>query len=186
MAGNGDGRDPEARRFLVTGALGAIGVWTMRSLLTRGCAVVALDVGGDGHRLRLALDEDQAGAVVHVRADITDLDAVERVLDSLKALGDRAQPTRQALDVGGGGNAEGPHRRLLCLGGLLARGERARERAGHHRVARQLLGHPPERLLALAREAIYEPPLLFATGGHCAERSGALEVLRTVDTSINV
>jgi nucleoside-diphosphate-sugar epimerase len=68
-------------RFLVTGALGAIGVWTLRSLLERGHAVVAFDLGGSGHRLPIALDESQRGAVTHVRGDVTDLAALERVLD---------------------------------------------------------------------------------------------------------
>ena len=68
-------------RFLITGALGAIGVWTMRSLLERGYAVIALDVSGAGHRVPLALDERQAAAVTHVKADITDLAALERVID---------------------------------------------------------------------------------------------------------
>jgi nucleoside-diphosphate-sugar epimerase len=68
-------------RVLITGALGAIGVWTMRSLLERGHDVVALDVGDDRHRIPIVLDADQAATVAHVRADITDLVAVERVLD---------------------------------------------------------------------------------------------------------
>lgn len=70
-----------ARRLLITGALGAIGVWTMRSLLDRGCDVVALDLGGARHRLALALSDDQQAQVTHVQGDITDLDALERVLD---------------------------------------------------------------------------------------------------------
>jgi UDP-glucuronate 4-epimerase len=68
-------------RVLITGALGAIGVWTMRALLERGHEVVALDVGDDRHRIPIALDADQAAVVAHVRADITDLAAVEGVLD---------------------------------------------------------------------------------------------------------
>jgi UDP-glucuronate 4-epimerase len=68
-------------RFLITGALGAIGVWTMRSLLERGHSVVALDLGGAGHRLPLALDAGQQAAVVHVQGDITDREIVPRVLD---------------------------------------------------------------------------------------------------------
>jgi nucleoside-diphosphate-sugar epimerase len=66
------------RRFLITGALGAIGVWTMRALLDDGHAVVALDVAGDGHRLPIALEPAQQEAVVHVRGDITELRVVER------------------------------------------------------------------------------------------------------------
>jgi nucleoside-diphosphate-sugar epimerase len=68
-------------RFLITGALGAIGVWTMRSLLERGHDVVALDLGGSDHRLAIALGDEQRAAITHVRADITDLAALERVLD---------------------------------------------------------------------------------------------------------
>src|SRR5689334_10588819 len=76
MAAGGQGG-----RFLITGALGAIGVWTMRSLLEAGHDVIALDVGGDGHRLPYALTDEQLAAVVRVQGDITDLDAFERVLD---------------------------------------------------------------------------------------------------------
>jgi UDP-glucuronate 4-epimerase len=68
-------------RFLITGALGAVGVWTMRSLLERGHDVVAFDLGGDGHRLPIALEPEQIEAVVSVQGDITDLRAVERVID---------------------------------------------------------------------------------------------------------
>jgi UDP-glucuronate 4-epimerase len=65
------------RRYLVTGALGAIGAWTMRALLDRGYGVVGLDVGSDRHRLAIALDGDVPRIVA---ADITDLDAAERVV----------------------------------------------------------------------------------------------------------
>ncbi len=68
-------------RFLVTGAFGAIGVWTMRALLDRGHEVFSFDVGEQAPRLPLALTADQAGAITRVRGDITDLNAVERVLD---------------------------------------------------------------------------------------------------------
>lgn len=70
----------EPRTFLITGALGAIGVWTSRSLLERGHKVVTFDVGGDGHRLPLALDQGQLQALVQVVGDVTDLAAIERVL----------------------------------------------------------------------------------------------------------
>ncbi len=73
------GTDPA--RVLVTGALGVIGVWTTRSLLERGHTVVGLDVGGDGHRVPLALDAAQAAAVIRIEGDITDLAATERVID---------------------------------------------------------------------------------------------------------
>jgi nucleoside-diphosphate-sugar epimerase len=56
-------------------------VWTLRSLLDRGHHAVTFDVGGSRHRLPLALEREQLDAVVHVRGDVTDLDALERVLD---------------------------------------------------------------------------------------------------------
>ena len=69
------------RRFLITGALGAIGVWTMRSLLEAGHEVVALDLGGSRHRLEIALSDEQRTAIAHVEADITDLASLERALE---------------------------------------------------------------------------------------------------------
>ena len=69
------------QRFLITGALGAIGAWTMRSLLERGHDVVAFDLGDADHRLAIALDDEQRARVTRVQGDITDLGALERVLD---------------------------------------------------------------------------------------------------------
>ena len=92
------------------------------------------------------------------------LEPVEGVLDALEALGDRAQPPRQPLDVGGRRDVQRAHRRLLRLHGLLAGLEGAGQRPVHHRVRDQLLGDLAERLLALAREAVDER--LFALVGH--------------------
>jgi UDP-glucuronate 4-epimerase len=68
-------------RFLVTGANGCIGAWTVAQLVGEGTPVVALDASDDDHRLRLVLDEPGLGQFTRVRADITDLDALERTLD---------------------------------------------------------------------------------------------------------
>jgi UDP-glucuronate 4-epimerase len=67
--------------YLVTGALGAIGAWTVRSLLDRGHDVVTYDLGGSDHRLRLALDGEQLARLSPVEGDVTDLPRVEHVLD---------------------------------------------------------------------------------------------------------
>jgi UDP-glucuronate 4-epimerase len=67
-------------RYLVTGAYGAIGAWTLRRLLDRGHHAVAFDIGGSEHRLAIALEPEQLGAVVRVRGDVTDLEAIERAL----------------------------------------------------------------------------------------------------------
>src|SRR4051794_28900115 len=68
-------------RFLVTGSGGCIGAWVVRQLVREGAPVVALDASDDDHRLRLVLDDDALARVTRVRADITDLDAVERAVD---------------------------------------------------------------------------------------------------------
>jgi nucleoside-diphosphate-sugar epimerase len=68
-------------RYLVTGAFGAIGVWTIRSLLDRDHEVVSFDVSDAAPRLALALEPGQDDRITRVRGDIADLNAVERALD---------------------------------------------------------------------------------------------------------
>jgi nucleoside-diphosphate-sugar epimerase len=70
-----------AERFLVTGALGCIGAWTVRGLVRDGAQVVALDVGSDPRRLRLIMTAEELAAVTFVTGDITDLASVEAVID---------------------------------------------------------------------------------------------------------
>jgi UDP-glucuronate 4-epimerase len=67
--------------YLVTGALGAIGAWTVRSLLDRGESVVTYDLGGSDHRLRLALTGEELSSLTRVDGDVTDLAHLERVID---------------------------------------------------------------------------------------------------------
>jgi nucleoside-diphosphate-sugar epimerase len=66
---------------LVTGALGALGAWAVRSLLDRGRDVVTYDLGGSDHRLRLALTGEEIAALTRVDGDVTDLARLERVMD---------------------------------------------------------------------------------------------------------
>ena len=61
-------------RYLVTGALGAIGAWTVRALLDRGHDVVTFDLGGSDHRLRLAVSDDELAGLTRVQGDVTDLE----------------------------------------------------------------------------------------------------------------
>jgi UDP-glucuronate 4-epimerase len=68
-------------RFLVTGAHGCIGAWTVHQLVNEGSYVVALDLSEDPRRLRLLLTEDELASVHRVRIDITDLELLERTLD---------------------------------------------------------------------------------------------------------
>ncbi len=67
-------------RYLVTGALGCIGVWVVRNLVQEGAAVTALDASLDDHRLQLILSPAELETVQWVQGDITDLDALERIV----------------------------------------------------------------------------------------------------------
>jgi len=67
-------------RFLVTGALGCIGAWTVRTLVREGVPVVAFDLAADPRRLRSITTADELAQVTLVEGDITDLDSVERAL----------------------------------------------------------------------------------------------------------
>src|SRR6266511_1940882 len=67
-------------RWLVTGALGCIGAWTVATLVREGADVVAFDLGTDDRRLRLIAAPEEVGRVTFVRGDLTDLAAVERAL----------------------------------------------------------------------------------------------------------
>jgi UDP-glucuronate 4-epimerase len=64
---------------LVTGAMGCIGAWVVRSLLDDGDVPVAFDAAGDDHRLRYLLDDRELANLTRVSADITDPQAVARV-----------------------------------------------------------------------------------------------------------
>src|SRR4051794_141593 len=67
--------------YLVTGAYGALGAWVVRALLDREQEVVTYDLGGSDHRLRLALSGDELDALRRINGDVTDLAALERVMD---------------------------------------------------------------------------------------------------------
>jgi nucleoside-diphosphate-sugar epimerase len=69
-------------RFLVTGALGCIGAWTVRQLVREGIPVVAFDLGSDPRRLELIMTRDELARVRYETGDITDLGSVERALDA--------------------------------------------------------------------------------------------------------
>ena len=82
------------------------------------------------------------------------LEPVERLLDALQPGADGAQPPRQPVDVGRRRQVQRAHRRLLRVDGLLARGERPRDRAVDQRVLEQVGGELAERLLALTRQPV--------------------------------
>ena len=68
-------------RFLVTGALGCIGAWTIRTLVREQVPVVAFDLTGDRKRLRLIMSDDELERVTFVKGDITDGESIGRALD---------------------------------------------------------------------------------------------------------
>ena len=70
-----------SERFLVTGALGCIGAWTVRALVRDGAQVTAFDVGGDTRRLRLIMTDDEIARVTFEVGDIADLASLELVID---------------------------------------------------------------------------------------------------------
>ncbi len=70
----------DGERFLVTGALGCIGVWVLRNLIREGVPVTALDLSADTHRLELVLNKEEIAQVRLARVDITDLPAVDHLL----------------------------------------------------------------------------------------------------------
>ena len=69
------------RRYLVTGAMGCIGAWTVAAAMARGCFVVAYDIATDDSRLRIALDHRQLDELTRVRGDVTDRQRLGEVMD---------------------------------------------------------------------------------------------------------
>jgi nucleoside-diphosphate-sugar epimerase len=68
-------------RFLVTGALGCIGAWTVRELVREGVPVVGFDVGTNVRRLATVMSPEELDRVTLVAGDITELDEIARALD---------------------------------------------------------------------------------------------------------
>ena len=68
-------------RFLVTGALGCIGAWTVRNLVREAVPVTVFDLATEPRRLQLLLSDEELAQVNFVAGDIADLPAFERALD---------------------------------------------------------------------------------------------------------
>lgn len=67
-------------RFLVTGALGCIGAWTVKRLVNEGVPVWAYDLGTSLHRLQLIMDDNALNIVKFVQGDITNFDTFNRAV----------------------------------------------------------------------------------------------------------
>jgi nucleoside-diphosphate-sugar epimerase len=72
---------PEAKQevYLVTGAMGCIGAWTVYHLLRRGEAVVSFDLSEDRHRLDLLLSTQEQANITFVRGDLSNFTDVMQV-----------------------------------------------------------------------------------------------------------
>ena len=68
------------KTFLITGALGCIGAWTVRNLLQANVPTVVFDLGTDRRRLRLISSDEDLAKVTFVQGDVTDLAQVEQVV----------------------------------------------------------------------------------------------------------
>ena len=64
----------------MTGALGCIGAWTVKTLVEQDIPVVAFDRATDLRRLRLIMTDEQVDRVVRVDGDITELASIEGAL----------------------------------------------------------------------------------------------------------
>ena len=110
------------------------------------------------HLGQLALHAGQplVAAAARAAAELLEapVEAVDGVLDALKALRDRPQAPGEALDVGGRRQVEGPHGGLLGLGRAFARLEGPGDRPADQRVLQQLLRQLAQRVLALARQPV--------------------------------
>jgi len=74
------GNTAAPRRYLVTGALGCIGAWTVRVLAEEGIDVVAFDLGHDDHRLRQAVPPELRERITRISGDVTDVQLVEKTV----------------------------------------------------------------------------------------------------------
>ena len=66
-----------ASKFLIIGSLGCIGAWTAKRLVDEGSEVVAFDLPGDPHRLRLIMSPENIGKITFVEGDVTDRAGLE-------------------------------------------------------------------------------------------------------------
>ena len=68
--------------FMITGSMGCIGSWVMRTLVAEGVNVVATDIALEPARPRLLMSEEELNRVNFVKMDVTDLDNVKSVVET--------------------------------------------------------------------------------------------------------
>lgn len=67
--------------YLVTGAMGCIGAWTLYHLVKQGKKAVSFDLSDDRSRLNLLLTPDEEAAMTFVKGDLTDFKSVLETLE---------------------------------------------------------------------------------------------------------
>ena len=67
--------------YLVTGALGCIGAWVVKTILDAGDRPAVFDAGNDVRRLRALLSEDELARVLFLRGDVADRDSVDAAFE---------------------------------------------------------------------------------------------------------
>ena len=77
-----NGAAPSDERWLVTGAFGCVGAWTVRALVREGARVIGYDRPGEPHRLRLVMTDDELERLTIVHGDITDLAHLRQTLEA--------------------------------------------------------------------------------------------------------
>jgi UDP-glucuronate 4-epimerase len=69
-----------AHRYLVTGAMGCLGAWTLFHLVQQGKEAISFDLSSDRSRLNLLLEPSLQEAISFVQGDLTDYDSVSKVM----------------------------------------------------------------------------------------------------------
>lgn len=69
-----------ADRYLITGALGCIGAWTVKRLIDEGAQVWTYDLPGEPHRLRLIMSDAALAKVNFIQGDITHAEAFDHAV----------------------------------------------------------------------------------------------------------
>lgn len=75
---------PTGSAYLVTGALGCIGAWTLRHLVSEGATVVGFDVSANRRRLDLLLSREEQDAIAFVQGEIGDVDALQATIERFR------------------------------------------------------------------------------------------------------
>lgn len=68
-----------SERFLVTGAYGCIGAWTVRQLVHEGVEVIGVDAGSDDQRVRDLLGDDELAGATFLQGDVSDAAQIEEL-----------------------------------------------------------------------------------------------------------